>query len=88
MDVYGRWIIRTIIRFINYSIKESEVPPMVSKDKYKEVKTFNFPNMVARVYIPDLTPEERERRLKLVHDAAAALLRCQEQNTAEKRKNT
>ena len=48
---------------------------MKVQDTYKEVKTFNFPGMVARVYIPDLTEEERARRLKAIHKQAANLLR-------------
>ena len=47
---------------------------MKSQDTYKEVKTFTFPNMTAMVYIPDLTPEERARRMKLIQKAAAELL--------------
>ena len=47
----------------------------MSKDTYKEIKTYQFENLVARVYIPDLTPEERERRMKAIHKAAGELLR-------------
>lgn len=43
--------------------------------EYKEVKTFTFPGMVARVYIPDLTEEEREKRMKAIHREAENLLR-------------
>lgn len=42
---------------------------------YKETKVFNFPGMVARVHIPDLTAEERERRMKAIKRAAAELLK-------------
>lgn len=45
------------------------------KDTYKEVKVMEFPNMVARIHIPDLTPEERERRMKKIHKSAANLLK-------------
>ena len=45
------------------------------QDTYKEAKVFTFPNMVARVYQPILTPEEREGRMKRIHDAAARLLK-------------
>ena len=45
------------------------------KDTYKEVKEFHFPNVVARVYIPDLTAEERARRMKLIAKAAENLLK-------------
>lgn len=49
---------------------------MKTKNKCKEVRVFTFPNMVARVYIPDLTPEERNKRMKAIHDAAANLLKA------------
>ena len=39
------------------------------------VEIFEIPGCVARVYIPVLTEEERARRLKRVHDAAANLLK-------------
>lgn len=48
---------------------------MACQDTYKEVKTFNFPNMIARVHVPDLTPEERTRRMKAIQAAAAELLK-------------
>ncbi len=44
------------------------------QDTYKEVRVFEYPNAIVRVHIPDLTPEERARRMKRIHDAAAALL--------------
>ena len=44
-------------------------------DTYKEVKEIQFPGMVARVHIPDLTPEERSRRMKRIKEAAANLLK-------------
>lgn len=47
---------------------------MAGRDTYKEVKVMEFPGMVARVYRPDLTEEERARRMKQIHDAAAKLL--------------
>ena len=43
-------------------------------DTYKEVRTFHYANAVVRVHIPDLTEEERNRRLEAVKKAAAALL--------------
>lgn len=43
-------------------------------DIYKEVKVIKFDNAVARVYIPDLNEEERNRRLKQIHKAAVNLL--------------
>lgn len=45
------------------------------KDTYKETKILEFPGMIVRVHIPDLTPEERTRRMKAIHNAAAALLK-------------
>lgn len=44
-------------------------------DTYKEVRTFIYPNMTVRVHIPDLTEEERARRMKAIHNAAAELLK-------------
>lgn len=43
-------------------------------DVYGEPKVFKFPGMVATVYSPILTDEERNRRMKRIHDAAANLL--------------
>lgn len=37
--------------------------------------TLNFPNAVVRVHRPELTPEERTRRMKAIHDASMNLLR-------------
>ena len=45
------------------------------QDTYKEVRTFSFPGMTVRVHIPDLTDEERIRRMKSIHNQAANLLR-------------
>ena len=42
---------------------------------YKEVRTMEFPGMVARVYIPELTSEERAKRMKKIHKEAANLLK-------------
>ena len=49
-------------------------------DTYKEVRTIQFPGMVARVHIPDLTPEERTRRMKNIHKAATNLLKGKQKN--------
>lgn len=46
-----------------------------SIDTYKEVKTFHFENMTVRVHIPDITSDERNRRMKAIHNAAAELLK-------------
>ena len=47
-------------------------------DTYKEVKTFEYPNMTVRVHIPDLTPEKRTQRMKSIHTAAAELLKSKQ----------
>lgn len=44
-------------------------------DTYKEVKSFTYPNMTVRVHIPDLTTEERTKRMKAIHKAASELLK-------------
>lgn len=44
------------------------------KDKYKEPITFTFSNLVARVYIPTLEPNEREKRMQYIHKASANIL--------------
>ena len=46
----------------------------MKQDTYKEVRTFHYDNAVVRVHIPDLTPEERERRMSEVTKAAVDLL--------------
>ena len=48
---------------------------MKPMDNYKEVRTMKFPGLTARVYIPDLTAEERSRRMKAIHNEAANLLK-------------
>jgi hypothetical protein len=44
-------------------------------DTYKEVRVFEYPNMTVRVHIPDITPDERKRRMQKIHTAAAELLK-------------
>lgn len=46
----------------------------MNNDTYKNVTTIQFPGMVARIYRPELTPEERTRRMQAIQKAAAALL--------------
>lgn len=48
---------------------------MKTQDTYQEVKVFTFPGLVARVYIPELSEEERRRRMAAIHNQAANLLR-------------
>ena len=45
------------------------------KDGYYFDRTIKFDNAIVRVYRPILTDEEHERRMKKIHDSAAALLR-------------
>lgn len=45
------------------------------QDTYTEVRTFTYSNAIVRVHIPDLTPEERERRMKAVRKATADLMK-------------
>ena len=52
----------------------------MSQDTYKEVRTFCFPDMTVRVHIPDLTSEEREKRMKTIHREAANLLKGVKKN--------
>ncbi len=52
---------------------------MKCQDSYKETKVFEFPGLIARVHIPDLAPEERSRRMKAIHNAAANLLKNQKE---------
>lgn len=44
-------------------------------DGYRESKVFTYPNAIVRVYFPDLSNEERERRMKRIQQAAAELLK-------------
>ena len=48
---------------------------MKGKDTYKETRTIFFPNMVVTVHFPDITEDERKRRMKIIHDASAELLK-------------
>lgn len=47
---------------------------MKGKDTYKEPIILEFPNARVRVFHPELTESEYNRRMKIIHDAAAALL--------------
>lgn len=47
---------------------------MKQQDTYKEVRVLEFSCGIARVHIPDITPEERERRMKRIAQSAALLL--------------
>lgn len=48
-----------------------------NQDVYKEVRTFTYPDAIVRVHIPELTKEERARRMKSIEKAAAHLLRVE-----------
>ena len=39
------------------------------------VKTFTYPNAIVRVEFPNITKEEREKRMKQIRDAAADLIK-------------
>ena len=47
----------------------------MEEDIYKEVRTFTFPGMTVKVYIPELTSEERAKRMKRIHNQASNLLK-------------
>lgn len=45
---------------------------------YTEIRTFEYPNMVVRVHIPDLSEEEKKRNMKQLYKATESLLKaCQ-----------
>lgn len=44
-------------------------------DTYQEPIILDFPNARVRVFRPVLSEEERERRMKKIHDSAADLLK-------------
>lgn len=48
---------------------------MKSQDVYKEVRVFESAGAIVRVYSPELTDEERARRMKRIYKAAEALLK-------------
>lgn len=45
------------------------------KYTYKEVTTFLFPDAVVRVYRPELTEEEREKRMRAIRKQTEIFLR-------------
>ena len=53
---------------------------MAKNDIYNEPQIVNFPNMTVRVFRPILTEDERSKRMKNIHDAAARLLLSVEEN--------
>ncbi len=44
-------------------------------EKVKEVREYKFPNATVTVRIPDLTPEEYEKRHKILERAAEDILK-------------
>lgn len=42
---------------------------------YKEVRTLEYHNGITRIHIPDITAEERNRRMAQIKKAAADLLK-------------
>lgn len=57
-------------------LKKGNVAMKANQDTYKEVRTYTYPNAIVRVYIPDLTEEERERRMKILMDETAKFMRA------------
>ena len=51
------------------------IDEMKCQDTYKEVRTIQFSGMIARVHIPELTSDERAKRMKAIHKAAENLLK-------------
>ena len=49
---------------------------MKTQDTYGEPIILKYPNATVRVFRPILTPEEQSRRMKLIHDTAADLLKA------------
>jgi hypothetical protein len=50
---------------------------MRGKDNYSEPKTFTYPGIVAKVYSPILTDEERKRRMARIAKSAERLLKSE-----------
>lgn len=48
---------------------------MKEKDKYSEPKTFTYPNVIAKVYSPILSEEEKKRRMEKIAKSAERLLK-------------
>ena len=55
------------------------------EDKYQDPIIITFPDMVARVYRPILTEEERTRRMRVIHNQAANLLKKENVNATNTR---
>ena len=48
---------------------------MKNCDTYNNVQIIEHPNAIIRIHRPDITTEERERRMAQIHKAAASLLK-------------
>lgn len=59
-------------------------------DTYKEIKTFEYPNCIVRVHIPDITEHEKAIRMKLIHKASESLLKevCRVESRKERHEKT
>lgn len=44
-------------------------------DGQRETRTFTYPNAIVRVHFPDLSEEDRKKRMKLIYKAAEELLK-------------
>ena len=51
---------------------------MKQQDKYSEPKVFTYPGVIAKVYSPILTDEERARRMARIAKSAEMLLKAGE----------
>lgn len=51
---------------------------MKAQDTYQEPYILNLPNCTVRVFRPVLSEAERARRMKIIHDAAADVLKAAE----------
>lgn len=49
---------------------------MKVQDTYKEPVIMEMPGAIVRVFRPELSQEEYARRMKIIHNAAADLLRA------------
>ena len=47
----------------------------MGQTEYIHTKTIEFPGMVARIFSPVLTDEERNRRMKTIEKAASNLMK-------------
>ena len=46
------------------------------EDTYSEVKTFTYPNMIVRVHLPDLTEDERNKRMRTIQKATERFMKA------------